>query len=65
VDKFGCATALVNASESLDGLPLADLIGWVLVALAIFIAIPLIGMSRRRRSLEAGSDAVPTQEVTQ
>ena len=60
VDKFTCATALVNASKSLDGLPLADLIAWILVALAIFIAIPLIvlplyaaGRSVRERSRRA------------
>jgi ABC-type phosphate transport system substrate-binding protein len=57
--RFVCATALVNATKSLDGLPLAELLGWTLVALVLFVGIPVIGMSRRRRA--AGSDPGPDQ----
>jgi phosphate transport system substrate-binding protein len=62
--RFTCAIALVNATKSLDGLPVADLLGWTLVALLLFVGVPVLGMLKRRR--KAGSDpgpADPTPEV--
>ena len=59
-----CAPRLVNATKALDGVPLADLLAWILVALAIFIAIPLIGMTYGGGGARDRARLGPTQEVT-
>jgi len=57
---FACATALVDATSKVDGLPVADLVGWLLVAVVLFAGIPLIAVLRRRRA--AGADMTDLAE---
>jgi phosphate transport system substrate-binding protein len=59
-ERFACATALVDATSKVDGLPVADLVGWLLVAVVLFAGIPLIAVLRRRRA--AGADMTDLAE---
>ena len=48
--KYVRADALVSASKGIDGIPVPELLVWMLVALLLFLGIPLIGSYRKRRS---------------
>jgi hypothetical protein len=67
VGKFLCANQLVGATSRIDGLPVADLLGWIGVVLVVFVLLPLfglIGLPRiRRRSGGRGPD--PTDSTFQ
>jgi hypothetical protein len=73
-DKFLCADALVSATSKIDGLPLADLLGWISVVLVVFVLLPLFGLlglprmgrARRRRAGGPGPDSAdPTASTAQ
>jgi hypothetical protein len=65
VDKFLCANALTSATTKIDGLPVADLLGWIGVVLLLFVLLPLFGLlglprmasARRRRSGGRGPES--------
>jgi phosphate transport system substrate-binding protein len=65
VGKFLCADQLMSATGKIDGLPLADLLGWIAVVLVLFVLLPLFGLlglpriasARRRRSGGLGPDS--------
>ncbi len=48
--KYVRADALISASKGIDGIPVPELLVWVLVALLLFLGIPLFGSYRKRRS---------------
>ena len=60
-NKFLRADGLVSATKDIDGIPLPELLGWVLVAAVLFLGIPLFGTYRKRRS---GHGSGPTRAGT-
>jgi phosphate transport system substrate-binding protein len=48
--KYVRADALISASKGIDGVPLPELLVWIVVALVLFLGIPLFGSYRKRRS---------------
>ena len=44
------ADALISASKGIDGIPVSELLVWVIVAVLLFLGIPLLGSYRKRRS---------------
>jgi hypothetical protein len=63
IKKFQCSNALVDATEQAKGLPVGGLVGWILVAIVLFLGIPLAAFLIRRRkggsglAMEAAGDA--------
>ena len=56
--KYVRADALISASKGIDGIPVPELLVWMLVALLLFLGIPLLGSYRKRRS---GHEADPSE----
>ena len=48
--KYVRADALISASKGIDGIPVPELLIWVLVAVLLFLGIPLLGSYRKRHS---------------
>jgi phosphate transport system substrate-binding protein len=62
--KFMRADALINASKGIDGIPLTKVLGWLLVAVVLFLGIPLLGTYWKRRAGHTPDQSEPEPEGT-